>query len=287
MKRIFLSAISVATLAVAATFTGCNPDDNDNTPVDNREVLDFESVPAEMLANSIYGDNLYASYGAGQYVSYTDPKTGLKVGFKMAPAMTAPYEDEYNFWNGGTAISQFTDKTTSGYGNQCSVYGTGGQNGSKTFAVVFHSAYMGPGYIPELAFADDATEATFDHMWVTNGTYAALAMKDGAAPARKLTTGDWFKLTITAKDKAGAAIKKGEEAVKVEFYLADFRTATSPGIVTDWQRVDLTSFGSKVHSLAFTITGSDVGDFGLNTPAYFCYDNVAFIKTPATTGNAR
>ncbi len=161
--------------------------------------------------------------------------------------------------------------TPAGYGNQCSVFykdaesGFGGAGGSKTFAVNNNSGSM--------SFTDADTEAQFGYVWVTNGTYAALSMRDGDAYAKKFGLGDWFKLTISATDKAGAAT-----GTPVEFYLADFRTATSPGIVTEWTQVDLTSLGDKVHKISFALSSSDVGDWGMNTPAYFCLDNLAFLK---------
>jgi hypothetical protein len=96
-----------------------------------------------------------------------------------------------------------------------------------------------------------------------------------ATEDEEATPGDWFLLTITAKDKAGAAT--GE---KVEFYLADFRTAESKGVVTGWERVDLSPLGDKVHSLEFSLWSSDTSTYGentyMNTPAYFCFDDVVF-----------
>ena len=47
--------------------------------------------------------------------------------------------------------------------------------------------------------------------------------------------------------------------------------------MTDWTYVDLSSLG-KVDQLAFRMTGSRTGDWGLNTPAYFCIDNIGAKK---------
>jgi hypothetical protein len=61
----------------------------------------------------------------------------------------------------------------------------------------------------------------------------------------------------------------------VDFYLADYRFTDNSEdyIVDEWTWVDLSSLGA-VDSLSFTLTSSDVGQFGMNTPAYFCMDNV-------------
>jgi hypothetical protein len=58
---------------------------------------------------------------------------------------------------------------------------------------------------------------------------------------------------------------------KVEFYLADFRNGKSL-IVKDWTYVDLSSL-KLVDRIKCTLTSSDNGDYGMNTPGYFCIDN--------------
>jgi hypothetical protein len=44
--------------------------------------------------------------------------------------------------------------------------------------------------------------------------------------------------------------------------------------VSDWTKFDLTALG-KVVMVVFDMDGTDKGDWGLNTPAYFAYDDVA------------
>ena len=51
-------------------------------------------------------------------------------------------------------------------------------------------------------------------------------------------------------------------------------------IVDDWTWVDLTGLGPIV-GLEFTMSSSDVGEFGMNTPSYFAMDNV---PEPTTLG---
>ena len=85
--------------------------------------------------------------------------------------------------------------------------------------------------------------------------------------------GDWFKLTIK-----GYYLKA--ETAAVDVYLADFRNNKS-FLMKDWQKVDLTALG-KVDSVAFSFSSSDNGDFGMNTPAYVCIDNIEFSQTIST-----
>ena len=46
----------------------------------------------------------------------------------------------------------------------------------------------------------------------------------------------------------------------------------------DWEKVNLSAM-CKVDSVAFSFSSSDNGDFGMNTPAYVCIDNIEFSQT--------
>jgi hypothetical protein len=61
----------------------------------------------------------------------------------------------------------------------------------------------------------------------------------------------------------------------VGFYLADYRSADNGNdyIVHKWEYVGLTSLG-EVKSLEFTLSSSDIGDWGMNTPASFAVDTI-------------
>jgi hypothetical protein len=126
---------------------------------------------------------------------------------------------------------------------------------------------LGAEYNSEFYVADN-TNKVFDNVYVTNSTYAALSMLNGDGVCKKFSTGDWFKLTITGIDNTGTV--KGTK----EFYLADFRTPNSGGVVTEWTKVDLTTLGA-VQKLQFTLSSTDNGGWGMNTPAYFCLDDIA------------
>lgn len=68
----------------------------------------------------------------------------------------------------------------------------------------------------------------------------------------------------------------------IDFYLADYRFLdnTKDYIVDTWEWVDISELGS-VDSLTFRLSSSDTGIFGMNTPAYFCIDNV-FDSNPSS-----
>ena len=61
-------------------------------------------------------------------------------------------------------------------------------------------------------------------------------------------------------------------------YLADFRDSNNVNdyIVKDWEFVDLAGLGWGVDSMTYYLESSDTGAFGMNTPAYFCIDDIIF-----------
>jgi hypothetical protein len=173
----------------------------------------------------------------------------------------------YSFWC-GFEISNNHDMATAGNTNDASVYHSNGHSGSK-FAVCYDGgSMMGPGYESEF-YVSNNTDKIFDHAYVANSTYTVLEMRDGGY-GKQFTYADhdWLKLTVKGFDSDGTV--KGT----VDFYLADFRTPTSVGIVTEWTKVDLSSLGA-VQKLQFSMSSSDVGDWGMNTPSYFCIDDLA------------
>ncbi len=115
-------------------------------------------------------------------------------------------------------------------------------------------------------------------MAVTNVLYAWASMTHGDSFSKQFTAEDedFFRLTIRGLDAAEAAI--GE----VEVWLADFRAADAGEhiILDEWTVVDLTTLGGGVHSLEFTMDSSDVGDFGMNTPAFFAMDGLVAVPEP-------
>lgn len=114
--------------------------------------------------------------------------------------------------------------------------------------------------------------------YLTNNAYAFLSMRDGDDYAKKFQQGDWFKLTITGLDA------EGETTGTVDFYLADLRSENEAEqyILDEWRWCDLTPLGA-VKRLEFSMSSTDNGEWGMNTPAYFCMDNLGSEK-PQTVG---
>jgi len=184
------------------------------------------------------------------------------------------YDDEFGPYWEGFSYSNTTDTTTPDFTNQYSaITGIGADNSS-----IYGVAYLGfYGIIPTITFVDEVNLA---EAYITNTTYAFFAMQDGNAPAKKFggDTGDdpdWYLLTITGKD-----VDENPTGV-IEFYLADFRFGdpSQDYIINAWTAVDLSSLG-QVKTVEFSVSSSDTGDFGINTPTYFAIDSIAIDQCP-------
>lgn len=137
----------------------------------------------------------------------------------------------------------------------------GGYDGSATYGVAFAAEFNGPCYVDLLG-----EPAVVPGFYITNSSYAYTSMANGDGFAKKFEKGDWFKLTITGFDA------DNNETDSKEYYLADLRDEATAYIINDWRYVDLSGLG-KVAKLGFELTSTDNGSYGMNTPAYFCFDN--------------
>lgn len=177
------------------------------------------------------------------------------------------YQTNYGgFWSDGWAYSNVKNDTNGTYGNLYAAFANTGANGSAKYAVGQQGSVL-------RIVGVDAGD-TVKGLYVTNGTYPALTVKNGDAFSKKFggtngTDADFFVLIIKAW-KNGV-----KTADSVNFYLADYRNDSSAldYIVKDWTWVDLTALGA-VDSLEFTMNSSDKGQFGINTPLFFCIDDV-------------
>ena len=190
-------------------------------------------------------------------------------GFESSSVEFNTFYDDTFFptWE-GFAYSNTTDTTTPGFTNQYSAITGSGYDGSSNYGVGYTGFYE---VVPVITFPE---EVELDVVYITNTTYAFLAMRDGEPPAKQFggASGDdpdWYMLTITGKDATDT------ETGTVEFYLADFRFADNARdyIIDQWSAVDLSALGS-VKKLEFYFDSSDTGDFGINTPTYFAIDNI-------------
>ncbi len=171
-------------------------------------------------------------------------------------------------WGGswyGFAVSNKVDTITAGYFNQYSAIAGKGYN-SANYAVGYSYSVV--------VLKNQAAGKEAKGFWVTNNTYAYLSMKNGDSTFAKKFGGvsgndtDWFKITISGYLNNSSAGKMKD------FYLADYQNKDNSKdyIIKGWTWVDLTSLGN-VDSLTFMFSSTDTGQYGMNTPGYFCMDN--------------
>jgi hypothetical protein len=174
-------------------------------------------------------------------------------------AFNNDFNATFGSWS-GWSISSETDNVNPDYTNQYSAITGGGSGPSATYGV-------GYAFSPGDAFIE--LKDGFDPLSIdlTNTTYAYFSMLDGDQFATKFKAGSFFQLTITGYTAAGAALGS-TVAFDLARYITDFDHP-----LRDWATVDLSSLaGSK--KLSFGLASSDVGAFGMNTPAYFAADNL-------------
>ena len=231
-----------------------------------------------------------ASLAAASVATFDDlavPLSGYENGEHLSGAFTSNgasfnnfFDDSFGPYWEGFSYSSKGDTTDGSFLNQYSSFAGGGSsgNGSAVAGNTFALGYVGF-TIPTITLGPDQSRPL--SLRVTNTTYAALSMRNGDAFAKKFggasgNDPDFFKLTINAFDAGNVFI--GSQDV----YLADFRFADNSRdyIMNTWTDVNLSSLGSSVRKLQFTLASSDNGAFGMNTPAYFAIDNVSTVPEP-------
>jgi hypothetical protein len=183
----------------------------------------------------------------------SDGSGGFQSGFAF---FENNYNDEWGTWD-GFAYSNKTDTEAEGMDAQYNAITGGGQGGSQIYAIVFWSSFAGIN--PAVTF-DEAQEIT--GAYFTNNNYTYYSMLKGDAFSKKFDNDDWLKVTVTGFDADGV------ETGDLEFYLAQ-----NGEIVDDWKWVDFSVLGA-VKTIEFEMSSTDVGDWGMNTPAYFAMDGL-------------
>lgn len=252
-------------------------------PCGAAEVIDFAdlALPAESFwhgpdPNGVDVDGQYGPERVGQFTS-----RGASFG--------NIYDLRFNSWR-GFAYSNQTAASTTGEANQFRAVAGATDGSAGVYAMAFGYLDLAPNN--QQSFGFDPLDA--DHLaqlptitlpadrklqsaLVTNSAYTVDEMQTGNEFAKRFggASGgdpDWLKLTAYGMDDAGAPL-----GVAVDFYLADFRAAGSAAdyIVNDWTHWDLAPLAAA-RSLHFNVSSSDIGSFGMNTPAYFALDNLTF-----------
>lgn len=189
---------------------------------------------------------------------------------------------DYQTWWGFTASNSANNQPNSDYiANQFSAMAKGGialdekgdiklnpqgapeVSAAMPYAVGYYNAYMGKRPL-DMVFSDgEAHQAVGCYVNLTTWAYYTILFGD--AFCRQFTEGDKFTLKING-------VHADNTEASVEVSLASY-TGGRLTAATGWTYVDLTSLGA-VNELYFTMSSTDSGVYGMNTPGYFCLDKL-------------
>jgi hypothetical protein len=191
--------------------------------------------------------------------------------YKGIATITSDYDTAWQYWSGGFALSNLKDSSTSGYTNLYGCKGYKGFGGSPIFLVGQNFS--------NIKIRKEQYGNYFNNLkgfYINNSTYAYNSMLYGDQFAKKFggasgNEPDYFSITIKGFNQ-GQALND-----TVVFYLADYRYSdnTKDYIIKEWTWVDLTSL-ANADEITFTLSSSDIGTFGMNTPAFFCIDQFTY-----------
>lgn len=237
-KLFFLLAVSVALTAHAEVFT-----------LDLTTATDFNSSPIryETKDIAVYNSNMQDVWDS----TYATDWTGTFIMANSAKFMfehTGSAYGEYGAWEGFT-ISKVASDTL----NQFACAAKGGVAGVGT---PFMVAYQGM-KSPTMFFDGEYTPL---EVQICQSAYTLTSIKNGDGFAKKFTKQDTLTLMIAGLDG------EQNETNKVVYYLAVDSVFNEA-----WTKVDLSSIG-KCMGLSFSLTSTDIGEYGMNTPGYFALD---------------
>ena len=108
-------------------------------------------------------------------------------------------------------------------------------------------------------------------IYVNNTTYTYNVIVNSTAAGRgffkEWTKDDLLQLHIIGENKT--ATKASADTVTVDL-------ARGFKVMDKWTRIDLSGLDS-INNIRFVITGTDTGEYGLNTPACFCFDGLKLL----------
>jgi len=170
------------------------------------------------------------------------------------------------YWAGGWALSnlKYTTEETSDFSKHlyASKAGKGSEATGNVYAVGTDGSYIQN---------EDPLNQSVAGCYISNSTYAYNSMKLGDNFAKKFDSNDSFALIVDF-------YLSGKEVGSQKVWLADYRSASADDhfILDTWQWV--TFQYANADSIVFHFESSDMGDWGINTPKYFCLDEVQLVS---------
>ena len=230
--------------------TACNNENGDNT-TPQTYTIDFEQIALDTDGRSL-GTDTHTKDATSTYDIYSESICGAQFD-------TWLQESPWFFWWGWAYSDNIESEYQSDYSHQYA-NPIGAYSGQK-FAICYRSESTGSLYSPSIRFGQEVTPQS---VMVTNSTTTVCYVKGE----------DSFSVW-SADDKTSLLITGYRGATPTG--TISFTLAEGADYVDDWTKVELGELG-KVDRLEFVISSTDVGDWGMNAPAYVCIDDVVFTK---------
>jgi hypothetical protein len=238
MKKI--TVFFVCIIIIGLSFSSCKKDE------EKLDLITFENLPL----------------GAEGYWNGSDGSGGFTCGNAFFPNTFTDWGEGITSWS-GFGYSNHTNTTTPGVENQYSCYAGSGEGNSKVFGLL---------NIGDTLVFDIPEKVKY--LYLANSTYAALSMKFGDQYAKKFggedgNDPDYFKVVLTLFGKNNQMVGKGS------VWMADysFEDNELDYIANAWTKIPLEDFG-YLKKIAISFESTDMGEWGINTPAYVCIDNI-------------
>ena len=136
---------------------------------------------------------------------------------------------------------------------------------AQPYLVAYYSSWTTEGPSNQVMYMDADGNTTFKPVgvYVCNHPWPYYGCEHGDGYGRAFAEGDHFDLTAVGVDA-------DENETSTTIRLVEFTNGELKAL-NDWTFFDLSSLG-EVESVYFTLNSTDVGDYGMNTAAYFCMD---------------
>ena len=238
-----------ALLTGSMMFVACGNDDPVTPAVDTTKTVTFENQTLNaqrFWCGDTSGEQRDNGYGGVSYgCTYTEHFATFNTTYSVS------------YWS-GFAVSART-QTGFAQGEYLTPDDTPDQ-----FNSVAGKAHTGNNYCVVTTYGetiDFSEPVQLKGLWYTNSAYTVEVIKNGNAYARKFGQTDFLTCNIIGTHADGTTTS------------TQVVLAADGDYVKDWQYCGLSVLG-KVTKLSFQFIGSDSGDYGVNTPAYICIDDL-------------
>ena len=175
--------------------------------------------------------------------------------------------DQTDYGTAGSTASWTTMFGGCMAGGGCVINADGSVTADPTqpYLVAYYSSWAMEGPSNQVMFMDKDGNFTFTPLgvYVCNHPWPYYGCLHGDGFGRAFEEGDYFELVAHGVDA-----DENEKTVSIN--LVEFTNGELKAL-NDWTFFDLSSLG-EVEYVYFTLNSTDVGDYGMNTAAYFCMD---------------